>query len=241
MRKRYSSKVVADLLLTLLVVFGTAALAWAGLAGTRRLTAPALPAGAVPSAPDNAFVVVIDAGHGGFDGGAVGSDSGVAEAGLNLDVAKRLANELTARGLYVIMTRTDETALGPTKRADMDARREIMQMDCVDLVVSIHMNKFGDRSVSGPMVFYMQGSEEGEALASCVIGSLCRALERPVRSPNPEELFVLREPKAPSVLVECGFLSNPGDEKKLLTEEHRTALARAIADGIAEYVTGNAP
>ncbi len=152
-KRSFTARNAADLVLTLLVMFGTLALAWTGLTGVKSVPASAEPA--PQPVPDNAFVVVIDPGHGGFDGGAVGAQSGTAEAGLNLDVSKRLAAELTARGFYVILTRNDENALGDTKRADMEARRDIMRLPYVDLVVSVHMNKFGDRSVSGPMVFYL--------------------------------------------------------------------------------------
>lgn len=233
-KRRFTARNAADLALTLLVMFGTLSLSWAGLTGVGSVPASATPAESF--VPDNAFAVVIDPGHGGFDGGAVGSETGVAEAELNLDVAKRLAHELTARGFYAILTRNDENALGETKRADMERRKEIMRMPYVDLVVSVHMNKFGDRSVSGPMVFYMKGSDEGRKLADSVICAICSGIKIPLRQSNPEELFVLREPFAPSVLVECGFLSNAKDEAKLVTEEYRALIARSIAEGIAAYV-----
>ena len=233
--KKLTGRNAADLVLTLLVMFGTLSLAWLGLTGTKSVPASSAPAD-VPVIPENAFAVVVDAGHGGFDGGAVGSETGVIEAELNLDVAKRLANELTARGFYVIMTRSGEGALGETKREDMQARREIMRLPYVDLVVSVHMNKFGDTSISGPMVFYMRGSDKGKQLADSVMSALCEGIKIPPRRSNPEELFVLREPEAPSVLVECGFLSNPADEARLQTPEYRTLIARSIAEGLEEYV-----
>ena len=98
------------------------------------------------------------------------------------------------------------------------------------------MNKFKDSSVNGPMVFYMKNSAEGKALAECVINSLCEAEGRQPRQANPEDLFVLRVPKAPSILVECGFLSNSVDEQKLCDESFQALLSQAIAKGIADYV-----
>lgn len=89
-----------------------------------------------------AHVIAIDAGHGGQDGGAVGSMSGTPEAGLNLEVAQELKKILEGRGMKVIMTRETEDALGPTKMEDMRKRREILNTDSVEAVVSIHMNKF---------------------------------------------------------------------------------------------------
>ncbi|MCR5808514.1 MAG: N-acetylmuramoyl-L-alanine amidase [Clostridiales bacterium] len=225
---------LADISLSVLVLMAAFSLAWAGLKAPKTVPAVAPTVAAPTDIPEDAFVIVVDAGHGGPDGGASGS-AGVPEAGLNLAVARFLADELTKDGYYVIMTRDSDNALGGTKDEDMQTRREIMQLECVDLVVSIHMNKFRDRTVSGPMVFYMRGSEEGKMLAESVMYCLCEKLGRPQRFANPEDLFVLRVPKAPSVLVECGFLSNPSDEEKLLTEEHQRLLAQAVAEGINDY------
>ena len=224
-----------DIGLSLLVLAGTLSLAWMGLTGSKSMPAMAEPSPADAPIPENAFAIMIDAGHGGFDGGAVGVGTGAIEAELNLSVAKLLAEELEGLGFYVVLTRSDGEALGVTKAEDMQRRRELFGLENIDLVVSIHMNKFRDRSISGPMVFYMKGSKEGKALADMVIASVCEAVGRPLRSANPEDLFVLRTPYAPSVLVECGFLSNPEDEALLLTEEYQKKLAHGIAEGIAGY------
>ena len=182
----------------------------------------------------NGFTIVIDAGHGGKDCGAV-SPGGTIESALNLEVAKELEQILTKTGFKIIMTRTDENALGSTKSEDMKKRKEIMNTPHVDAVVSVHMNKFSDSSVSGPMVFYMQGSEAGQKLAECAIESICTRLERPTRSANPGDYFVIRESEAPAIIVECGFLSNSEDERLLLTKEHRLCLAEGIADGVSKF------
>ena len=170
------------------------------------------------------------------DGGAVGSKTGVVEAGLNLTVAFAVRDALEAEGINVLMTRTDEDALADTKQGDMQARRKLMNTEGVDLVVSVHMNRFTDPSISGPMAFYMKGSAEGQRLAERVIASVCEAVGRPVRSANPGAYFVIRESPAPSVLVECGFLSNAEDEALLQTEAHQQKLARGIVDGILAYL-----
>lgn len=244
MRKRSKrntdTKRLVDIGLTGIVAIAAVSMTWAGL----RMTDKAVETSARPSVttvyeqpiPDDATVIVVDAGHGGFDGGAVGTTTGVEEAGLNLDVALMLSDELTARGYYVILTREDENALAETKSADMRIRSEIMRLPEVDIVVSIHMNKFGDSQISGPMVFYMKNSERGEALAEQVIRSICDKVGRPYRYANPEDLFVLREPTAPSIIVECGFLSNPSDEKLLCGSAYRKQLAEAIAEGIDSYI-----
>ena len=228
-------KSAVDILLTALVAAAAVALTWAGLRGSKDIAVAANASANSIELPDDAFVVVVDAGHGGFDGGATGSKTGVAEAELNLAVAKLLSSELTARGFYVVMTRETDEALAKTKSEDMRMRSSIMRLPEADIVVSIHMNKFDDSSVSGPMVFYMKNSAEGQALAECVITNICFEIGRPPRYSNPEDLFVLREPAVPSVLVECGFLSNAEDEAKLMDEYYRQEIARGIANGIADY------
>lgn len=190
----------------------------------------------MPPGPVNRqLTIVIDAGHGGSDGGAVGSVTGVKEDGLNLDVAILLKDELTLRGFKAIMTRESGDSLAKTKREDMMKRKEIMNAEGVDMVISVHMNKFGDSSISGPMAFYMQGSSEGEKMAKCIIDALCDKLGHPRRLANPGDYFIIRESKPAAVIIECGFLSNASDEKKLNDPEHRKLLAAGIADGIAAY------
>jgi len=183
------------------------------------------------------ITVVIDAGHGGFDGGAVGA-AGTVEAGLNLAVAKKLETAFAARGVMTLMTRTDENALAPTKDADMRRRRELLNDARADAVVSVHMNIFSDASVHGTMAYYMQGSSEGQALAACVIDAVSAATGQKQREANPGDYFVVREVAAPAVLVECGFLSNPEEEQRLLDESYQTTLAAAIADGVIDYFEG---
>ena len=190
---------------------------------------------AVPVTADG-YTIVVDPGHGGFDGGAVGSASGVVESGLNLTVASLLRDALTEQGITVLMTRETEDALGGTKQSDLAARRAMFTRDEVDLVVSIHMNQFSDPDVSGAMAYYMTGSGEGQKLAQSVIDSLCDAIGRNRRLANPGDYFVIRECKCPAVLVECGFLSNPEDEAALQQPEYQQKLAKAIAAGILSYL-----
>jgi len=193
-------------------------------------------AGEAIESASSAFTVCIDAGHGGMDGGAIGTDTGVVEATLNLAVAKLLEKELSDRGVRVIMTRTDEKALAKTKGEDMQRRREILRSADVDLVVSIHMNIYSDRSVSGAMAYFMAGSSEGERLAQTVIDHVCEAIGQKKRAANPGDYFVVRECSAPAVLVECGFLSNSADERLLQDPAHQQTLATAIADGVLAYM-----
>jgi N-acetylmuramoyl-L-alanine amidase len=182
------------------------------------------------------FTVVVDAGHGGIDGGAVGSKSKVPEAGLNLTVAMLVKDKLLQSGISVLMTRTDENALAKGKKADMQARKQIMNKEGVTLVVSIHMNKFTDSTVHGAMAFFMPGSEEGRKLAQFTIDAVCASTEQNPRKAAKADFFMLRESPSPSVLVECGFLSNAKEEQKLLDPAYQEKLAAGIVRGVIDYL-----
>ncbi|MDP2892161.1 MAG: N-acetylmuramoyl-L-alanine amidase [Bacillota bacterium] len=180
------------------------------------------------------FTVVIDAGHGGFDGGACGRATKVHEDGLNLDVAQKLKAELEQAGMTVIMTREDENALGSTKTEDMNRRRTIITNASSDLVLSIHMNFYPDSGCKGPAVFYMKGSELGQKAAVAVQDALNRGTGGRRRA-LAENYFVLRAGEKPCIIVECGFLSNHEEEQLLINSEYRTKIARLIAKGVYDY------
>ena len=129
-----------------------------------------------------------------------------------------------------------ENALNADKKKDMAARRDIINSAGAAAVISIHMNKFGDRSVSGPMAFYMKGSVEGEKLAKCVLDGVCGAIGRPLRHVNPGDYYIIKNSEPPSVILECGFLSNANDEALLQNEEHMRAMMKGAAEGILKYV-----
>jgi N-acetylmuramoyl-L-alanine amidase len=186
--------------------------------------------------PDfNRPLILLDAGHGGFDAGAK-SKNGVEEDDLNLTVAKLVQEGLTKAGCDVVMTRETKEALGKTKRKDMEKRADLLSRDDISLVVSIHMNKFKDASVSGPMAYYMKGSDPGQKLAEFVINEICDSIGRPRRFANPGDYFIIRETSSPAVLVECGFLSNPDDEVLLQDPAHQQKLADGIVKGVTGYL-----
>ncbi len=182
------------------------------------------------------YYVILDYGHGGFDCGAIGVDSGVKESDLNLLIGERTAHALEDRGCFVLRTRTSADALAETKRDDMARRGAILCTEGADCTVSIHMNKFSDRRIKGPMCYYQAGAKDGQALAGCVIEALCGALDLKPRLANPGNNYVTRIPSVPSVLVECGFLSNPEDERNLQDPAYQQRLADAIAEGVMAYL-----
>lgn len=183
------------------------------------------------------FTVVIDPGHGGFDGGAIGRLTNVREDSLNLIVANKLKDLFEKNGIAVVMTRPDENALGRTKDEDMAKRHSIIDNADADIVISIHMNKFNDTQCSGPVTFYHEESEEGKKLAELIQDELNTRLEPPrPRTFRPETYFILRSGGCPCVLVECGFISNEREEQLLQTEEYQGKCAKAIYSGAKLYL-----
>lgn len=180
-------------------------------------------------------LIVVDAGHGGFDPGAIGC-SGAEEDELNLSVAQYLKKDLESEGAKVIMTRSDGEALAESKEEDMAERRRIITESGSDIVVSIHMNSFTDSSVSGPLVLFMEGSTKGEKLAKCIQSRLLDAADPVMKNDaRSGDLYILRSGWQPCVLVECGYLSNPDDEKMLADSDYQKKLAAAICGGIESY------
>ena len=203
---------------------------------------PAIPA--APEGPLSGLTILVDPGHGGYDGGARARDSGVLEKQLNLDVSLQLEQALVSQGAEVILTRREDVDLtseprpaGLTKkRQDMQARIDLATANQVDMVISVHMNEYRSRSESGPQVFYREGSDGGRLLAGCIQEALITALQpAKKRAALPGDYFILQL-DVPSVLVECGFISNAAEEKLLLTEDYQARVADAIAEGVVEFV-----
>ena len=198
-------------------------------------------ASSAPQGPLDGLVIAVDAGHGGYDGGAVGRVSGVPEKGLNLDVAQRLDRLLTGLGAQVVMTRTDDYALcdehPPIRKKLQDMqRRARLITDCgADVVLSIHMNEYAGRAQSGPQVFYREDCPAGRLLAGAVQESMNEALSpKKDRTALSGDYYILTL-GVPSVLVECGFLSNREEEKLLLTADYRQKVAAAVAQGVLAW------
>jgi|GEM_PF-967345 len=180
-------------------------------------------------------LVVVDAGHGGFDPGASGTD-GTREDEVNLEVAEYLKDDLESYGAKVIMTRSSENALAGTKEEDMAERRRIITESNSDIVVSIHMNSYSDSSVSGPLVLFMEGSSRGEKLAKSIQGHLISSLKpSKENSTRSGDLYILRSGSQPCVIVECGYLSNDKELMQLKNTDYQKKLSKAICGGIIKY------
>ncbi|MBP3656215.1 MAG: N-acetylmuramoyl-L-alanine amidase [Clostridia bacterium] len=201
----------------------------------------AVPAPTPVPGPLAGLVIAVDAGHGGYDGGAVGRVSGTPEKELNLDVALRTAALLRTEGAEVVMTRTEDIALcdeNPPirkKLQDMQRRAAIITQGGADLVLSIHMNEYAGRSESGPQVFYREGCPAGRLLAGALQGAMIDVLQpRTKRAALGGDYYILTL-GVPSALVECGFLSNKEEEALLLDAQYRQRAAEAIAQGVLRW------
>ena len=194
------------------------------------------------SGKNSSFTVVIDAGHGGFDSGKVGVD-GTLEKDVNLKIAKKLEKLLTAADVNVIMTRTEDTGLysessSNKKREDMAARVERMNKPLPDCIVSIHQNSYPEESIDGAQVFYYTGSDAGKTLAALIQDELITDVDpsnhRTEKSNS--SYYLLKNASAPIVIVECGFLSNWAESKKLVDDTYQQKLAWAIHMGILQFL-----
>ncbi len=190
-------------------------------------------------------VVVLDAGHGGRDGGAV-SKNGILEKDLNLSVTNTLCDILIFCGVDTVMTRTGDSLVcdesdpalkGKLKMTDLKNRLTIAEKEPNSLFVSIHMNNFPIEKYSGLQVYYSKNNPAGLVLAKTVQDNVRSALQpnndRQVK-PAGSNIFLLDRIMTPAVLIECGFLSNPGEVQRLTDTTYQAQLAFVLADSILQ-------
>ncbi len=186
--------------------------------------------------------IVIDAGHGGADPGKVGIN-GAEEKDLNLQIAMRLKMLLEAEGIEVVLTRTDDKGLyressSNKKVEDMRKRCEIIRSAMPVFTVSIHQNSYPEEYVKGAQVFYYGKSPEGKVLAEYIQASMIERLDQENHrtAKANESYYLLKRTPTPTVIVECGFLSNSKEAELLTTEEYQEKAAWAIHMGILQYL-----
>lgn len=184
--------------------------------------------------------VILDAGHGGFDGGASAGD--VLEKDINLKIALFLADHLRLLGYDVILTREDDSAtndegdrIRSKKISDMKNRLALMKSYPDAFFVSIHLNKYSDSRPKGTQVFYSQKTTESKLLAQSIQQTVKELLQsdnhREIK-PATRDTYLLYNAPIPAVIVECGFLSNPAELALLKTEEYQKKMAFAVYCGI---------
>ena len=180
-------------------------------------------------------IVVIDAGHGGHDPGKVGVNDAL-EKDINLQIAQKVKTYLEKNGIQVIMTREDD-AMEDTKLEDMKKRVALINEIKPAITVSIHQNSYSDASVKGAQVFYYAGSEVSKGAASLMQEEMRKVdTENTRQIKSNSDFYMLKKTEVPTIIVECGFLSNPGEAEKLTSEEYQEEMAQAICNGIMVWL-----
>ena len=194
---------------------------------------------------DNTKTVIIDAGHGGEDGGAIGIDE-ICEKDINLEIAKKLKYIFEFNGMNVVMTRDSDKSIhdedcktiSEKKKSDIRNRLKIIEDTDNAIVLSIHQNKFEQKSCKGAQIFYGKNNEDSEVLAEYLQKSFINKLQpenkRTIQKDN-RKLYLLENATCPIVLIECGFLSNDEDAKNLTDDDYQKKIALTIFKGVMDY------
>ena len=194
---------------------------------------------------DDRITVIIDAGHGGEDGGA--EVDGILEKDINLSIADKLADTLRLCGVRITEIRDEDISvyddsaqsLREKKVSDLKHRVEIVNGSENNILVSIHQNKFDNSAYSGAQVFYSSNNDKSRVLAESIRNSVVSLLQndntRELKPAN-SDIYLLDNATVPAVIVECGFLSNDEERAKLLDSGYQSEMAYSIAMGVLEYI-----
>lgn len=195
----------------------------------------------------NYKTVIIDAGHGGVDGGT-SADDGTLEKDLNLQIALKLNEMLNSFGVETVLTRDTDISIHDVtaktirqkKVSDLKNRLNIINNTDESVFVSIHQNHFGESRYHGTQIFYSKNNPDSQKLADFirmpVISYLQPENTREIKQSG-TEIYLLKNAQSPSVMIECGFLSNADETNRLKDENYQNKLAFAISLGIIDYFT----
>lgn len=193
--------------------------------------------------------IILDAGHGGVDGGAVGKN-GCLEKDVNLSICLYLRDILTVNGYRVIMTRESDVStndeglkkISQIKTSDLKNRLKLIESYDGAIALVIHQNEFGEEKYHGAQMFYGRKNEESKPLAEAIQKSFVTMLQpdntRQIK-PSTKSVYIVNNAKNPIVLVECGFISNYEEAKNLSDEEYQKKVAFTIFNGLVEYQKGS--
>lgn len=210
--------------------------------------APIEPTAPATEAPrQSPITVVIDAGHGGEDGGTVGVD-GVLEKDINLTLSKELCASLSSRGIRCVMTRTEDMLLydrnadyeGRKKALDAKARLEIAEAQSEAIFISIHQNSYPVAKYSGFQIYYSKNNSESATLAKTLELAVREKLQPDNNRASKEagsNIYLLQKLTCPALLLECGFLSNPDECARLQDAGYRARLVEVLSDALESYIT----
>ena len=190
-------------------------------------------------------MIVIDAGHGGEDGGA--EVDGVLEKDINLSIAGKLSEILRLCGCRVTEIRdedisvydSDAQTLREKKVSDLKRRVEIANESDNNILVSIHQNKFDNSAYSGAQLFYSSNHDDSRVLAESIRSAITSLLQKDNTrelKPAGSDIYLLDHAEVPAVIVECGFLSNQEERSKLMDDDYQNEMAYAVAMGVLEYI-----
>lgn len=193
--------------------------------------------------------IILDAGHGGFDGGAVAQD-GTVEKDINLNIALSLEKMLKSSGFDVIMTRRTDTSteddsgdrIPSKKKSDLKNRLLLMEKYNDSIFVSIHLNKFTTSAARGSQIFYSANCEDSKILGDFIQNSIVNKIQKDnkrVNKKSTSSTYILHNATVPAVLVECGFLSNKSELMLLKKAEYQNEMAFCIYCGILDYYKEN--
>ena len=191
----------------------------------------------------NGITIVLDAGHGGRDGGSVGAN-GTIEKTINLEYTLLLKDKLVNAGYRVILTRKNDDGLYSEfaknkKLSDMNERFKIIKKANPNLVVSIHMNSFKNPSARGASTYYRQGDKASQTVGDLIQKSLHASCNANYTNSKVGDYYILNCSYYTSVLIECGFISNPSEEALLNSKEYKAKFIDAVFDGIFLYFGNN--
>ena len=194
---------------------------------------------------DNRSTLVIDAGHGGIDGGAI-SDSGLKESDINLAIALKTEALAHFLGVDTVMTRETDTDNSENKayseHDNLVERAKLANSTENAVLISIHQNKFPSAVVSGAEVMYSD-NDDSKALGLITQDNLVTLLDssnRRVARPAPKELLLTSSVECPTILVECGFMSNPQEVQKLASNDYQLKLAAILAGSYIQFLNNTA-
>ncbi len=200
-----------------------------------------LPSSKSDTTPSRNYTVVIDPGHGMPDPGSIGYKTKILESDLNLKLSFMLKEKLENAGINAIMTRTTENGLAEGrgkafKKRDMELRKEIIKNSRPNMVISLHQNSYTNHSLHGAQVFYDKTSEISKQIANFIQEEFTKSLTQSNKFTSPGDYYMLKCTTAPSVIVECGFLSNAEEEQLLQTPEYQEKIVNAIYLGIVNFL-----
>ena len=195
-------------------------------------------------------VIMLDAGHGGIDPGALNEDKDILEKDINLQITLKLRELLEASGCLVLLTREEDVSLyeeGVDKtirqkyNENLKNRKKLIKESGVDAFISIHLNKFEQSKYYGAQTFYPEGQDDSKLLSKFIQEELKRVVDKSnQREVKPsKDIYLLKDNEIPSVLIECGFLSNEKETDLLNDEKYQEKIAWAIYAGMQKYFGAN--